>query len=649
MGIFLALSIQQAALKDVHIAPTPLGSALQQLESIFGERLEVGAKLRDRVILIEANQVSGEELRFQIAKTLNSNWEKTSTGWHLYQDPKQLAQEKANIIQVRRRLLRNMFEDRIASLKRSPVYTETDAFNALIKQRTDQGFLVVPWNFYTPDERLATRIIQKIGIDTLAAIEPNTRVVFTSRPNAMQRAFNFDWTEDYEKFEAESEIFERARAKLASANGVWKISKEDVRSPKDLCLTAFCNEMGFLYLDIEGIKQDSGSTENIWSGASIEAFVRIIFNREANKASKPKSAFEYKPSPLTAEFNLFHGTEGSNLPNEKWRDLVVKFGDPVAVDPLTYLPGDALRAIAKREKKNMVALVDDNMYTADFEQFDEQFFEDGFVKFLDPFISFDSAWMRINVQPIGSFNVPRTLLKKIVNRVQSQGFISLRDEIDLLMSDPTPGQDLGMHGYLNDFQRLRVTTNFENAGARILGYMSQSDWERAMSPEGLPFTEMSGSMQREIYCAIFNQRRPELDHEEDQKVSKGYTRQEVTNILPTGIPYRARLHLKQVIEPVVRSLASGEESTYPMTARAWGESTREQIEDSKDAADHWKKTHENLVRGSYGHYILRLDLGSNYTWASTSIGYLGDIGKPFRFDQWPSDLKSAFESGLNGN
>ena len=76
LSLAIALTFQIETLKDVHIAAMPLDKAITQLSSIYNSPMDASVLLRNKIILVDATQVSESEVREQIAKTLNASWEK---------------------------------------------------------------------------------------------------------------------------------------------------------------------------------------------------------------------------------------------------------------------------------------------------------------------------------------------------------------------------------------------------------------------------------------------------------------------------------------------------------------------------------------------------------------------------------------------
>ena len=198
------LSVHQAPKVSLDLRGVRMENAAPIIAKSLGMNwLDVGATLKNEVVLVRAKDVDPEILKAKIAKVLNGAWERQNDGWALIQSPEQKSAERKIYDKERYKFFSGIVDrakKKLAGLKPfdeencKQILKDLKVLSTTKSSREDFGNKI--WrriskiDEQSPMSRFANRAAMRITPEVwLKLTEQNPRVVFCTRPNSMQQDF----------------------------------------------------------------------------------------------------------------------------------------------------------------------------------------------------------------------------------------------------------------------------------------------------------------------------------------------------------------------------------------------------------------------------------------------------------------------------
>ncbi len=435
ISLAFAITLAQAPLKDVRIVAAPLDKVVSQLSALYHSPMDVSNLLKEKIVLIDATQVSESEVREQIAKTVNATWEKKGDIWHLTKTAKQQKEDENREANIRLRFLKKTFEIRQKALDQNPELTKPLAIQVFLKLKNDEEQRRAnpnqmqrpgpsPTSYGLPGQRFLTRFLLKFGMNRIAAIPNGHRVVFAMHPNAMQSDMGIDIADSVSKYRSEQDFWRKTMEPiLTDKEGLGKGSEEEkmvsytklgdeINSSfgtmptdlKDILFTVFCSEDGAYDFKIIGIpkgeepnfsyKIDGTSYEGAFAGMEASDF-----------ETKPVEGFRL--SQESEDFKNFRENQIAKIPESRRAAVLEKLADPVRRDPLSYALTESLVFDMRRFKHNLIAVVGDNLVNIAEPIYGDMIFGSKHFDIFQDFFFKDDKWVRMMETPFPEQNIPR--------------------------------------------------------------------------------------------------------------------------------------------------------------------------------------------------------------------------------------------------
>jgi hypothetical protein len=647
--IFTAL-VYQTVLKDVHLVATPVPKALEIIGRQYQTTLNTSPLFNNKVIVVEANQVSFDDVRDQIAKAVDGVWETKDGHWYLSQPPKLQEMEERRRQSFTEKMLQIMLEVRLKNIGSTARFTRE--FAEVTLAQTDSlnksdSFNISPSTYSKPEDRLMTRFLKKFGIARIASVPSGHRVVFASKPNQMQLQIGFDFQEDLDQYLREEELWNqvvRMKRKSGDSEEASGSQSGTANSAGNVLFIVSSQNMGQINLTLVGLTSDNKTPIFEVNGNSIDG---ILSSLSSEDLSGTKSN-DVQLSQESVEFQKFLMHEGFQATKKMPPGFLDLFSDPVSRDPLAYARSEYIAFEAKKRKKNFVALVDDSeIFRVDSNTM-ELLLSNKLAWLLDDFVIFDEKWIRIRPALWVNETFPRKELRRFIQEVKQSKIYGLdtRAQVAALGKEgldmPDVDSLIGAFATTKDF----VQADYE--GLRTYGLMSSSEWAQAASLRGIPFSQLNPRLQQHIFNSCFYHRssiRPVFSEKDN---FDSFVFGEPTFLAPNGIPNDALFRtatnqmelIKQADEEVNGEITEGQ----VLTARQWGAMKYSLEHDPKEERFDFNLK-AKLTRFVMQTTTFRLAINPRCLWENEVSRGEPIPSKPFTFENLPDDIKREFDAG----
>lgn len=180
----------------VRLRAAPVARIVAQIGDKVGMPLKASPSMWQEIVLVDVKDVTASALLSRIAQQTSGQWKVVEGVPTLTRDPKAIARDAKDDLARRTALLKTEMAGRRASLTikldAESYLRENKALSDAVQKAT--GPLTpelltrsIALNMAQPDQRLITRLCSLIGLQELAAIGPNERVVWSNLPTRVQR------------------------------------------------------------------------------------------------------------------------------------------------------------------------------------------------------------------------------------------------------------------------------------------------------------------------------------------------------------------------------------------------------------------------------------------------------------------------------
>jgi len=430
----------------------PTRLVLDDLSKLAKVKLQADRPLEEEPLIVRVRQVPLQTLMDKMADVYAADWVDHHGYWQLERSDEKTAAIKKRLLDKRTQAFQDSIDALVQLEKSNP---PLDAAHAQIlaegfaNEIVPNGGLTTTAESYVaqsqlPSMRLAIKVVAAMDARELAAIPINTRVVYSSSPNAMQRALPHIDPKDIQEFISEQQIFHEAAQKVHAPENSEMIrfgidsGPVTAKPTRLLCTTQTAgNELilQFAMYDEKGnqIMTDSEELGEPWK------------QRLARRAERIKIRAEndgYALSPLVIEMSSAsqHRSKNPKPISDELRKALLDVGHH---DPLSFATSDILINGGEHDNLNVIAVADDEVEQLAEYAAAAQTGKTSLQKFSTYFpgtettIETTDGWVVVKpIDPVetASGRFPRPALQDYLNSVVTNGYASLEDRAKLAAS-----------------------------------------------------------------------------------------------------------------------------------------------------------------------------------------------------------------------
>lgn len=505
VGVLIALAsllrAQDLSAKiSVDIPASRASVAFETLSKVAGVTLEAAGNLRNEVFVINAHDVTVDELMRRIAQAESGRWQQEKSGAYLL-----VRDSSTSVLQERAELKERTDAIRAAVAKLNQNLRTQSAFDQATAQRlaedTQKAIQQMMQGGFkgnvntndaeqkTPTARAIARLLNAIDPARLAQIAPNQRVVFSTNSTPVQLSLGGPGYSAFRDFIAEQQIYTQAydaaqpqdptNRRMVFFNGLGTPSMGNgdpklglgaglvivqrrfeggldvqiVAADPNLATIASGNYMLRLAVD-DAPKTQAAHEDPIQISADAQEMAKALSNGEGKGAPRVAvgRAIAITSSGGGDSFVVNSVSSASeHVPLSP--GLKAKVLNPDKYDPLSFVPGEAMSALAKSGNKNLVALLPDVCFGSLTHLFAGKVTPSQLLASLgDHFLKSnqDGDWMVVSPRYPATSRVntiDRGALKTLLQNMDHLGVIRLDDAANFALAETkVPG--------LNDFDIL---------------------------------------------------------------------------------------------------------------------------------------------------------------------------------------------------
>ena len=374
---------------DVVVPAMPLEKAVRLLSQATGKRLEVSRELAGEVLVASASKVEPDELLARVASCLGATWRDDGSKLTLVLTDAQRKEQRDAELAWRQRAAEAAIQKLSEPLAKHPTFDAKAIEEARqgggVPAMGGGGFSpmamaqlgrnLIAGNPASPTGRAVARLARLIGPKTLAMLGDGERLVFSTRPNAMQRPFpngslpilnqliaeQAKWAEANNAVNDEAgmerllgALFGGTRTAVAGSpsKALLAVQRQRLTDGYEFRLTLF---------DQEGKEAFSDGLTMLLESSPLNLLDSL------GAATAPGQ--EIRLSPLSAKLlGVLRGLSSIALgvaPSAAIDDeLAAVLRRPDEYEPLSFFHGEAFAAVAQAYGRNLVACVPDAAFSA---------------------------------------------------------------------------------------------------------------------------------------------------------------------------------------------------------------------------------------------------------------------------------------------
>jgi len=373
--VFLALLVATSAVPSGTVSLTipaaPVNAVLKQLSQITGKRYEARGDVGDEIVCVRVTNVNPDDLRAKLAEVTGGEWRPAQDSQVLVSSPAFEKRERDEAAATDRAGIQKSLQELSAQFNRNPTFNKKAAQEVINRINVDvQAYQKItndPPSVAemanrqngTPAQRLLIRLLQAIPLDDITGFPDGAKVVYSSQPNRMQRAFPSSSGSLISQFVGEEKSWEStARTTKLSSGGTI-----------DIPLFPETFKINLIFNNWEG---GPGASADL---AVYDANHKIILSSNVRLDGWDEERGRQNTTPPQAkpgEQRVEEGQDADELRRLVQRDnhkpikdevlrasLMAKWKpkliDPAQFEPLAYVPGALWQKLAVDRKVNLVA------------------------------------------------------------------------------------------------------------------------------------------------------------------------------------------------------------------------------------------------------------------------------------------------------
>jgi hypothetical protein len=649
------LNTHQAQKVSFELRGVRLENAAPLLAKTLGfSSLDIGPTLKNEVLLIRAKEVEPTVLRDKIAQALNATWENRPEGWRLTQSDDQKAAEQKIYNTERYKFYSELVEKSKKRISQMKPFDEANCkqilkdLDTISKTRVNRNGSNNVWrkisaiDQQSPTSRLALRMALRITPDVFMKLtEQNPRIIFCSKPNAMQQAFPFHFSDLIDQTMQEQnqwstyaagEPLRGPSAGIGDDDGWYSLGNlNDKRQPyktSDFYMVTMSLELNEQSLYINGYDQKGHRTFqsniNFYDYEDGDGQEAYNYREEIEKLKRKMvklqgDALEY--ADLVAPIDYMEVQRRRGQRKDLSPSLLEKVLNPEKVDPLSISAPDVY--FTAIETPNIVMVLNDNQRASRFAEFKEA----AYRRYTGAKFSDENGWfLYSSSNPVATRRTmpDRKKLGPILRFIyKNQRPLTIEEQAALAISLPWENDLTWSYKSHMDVLKTNEIENYNDRnGLRIYGTLTDAQIQTAKKV-GIPLSSLSEDTRRELFRAIYYSRqyegRIEMDYSGMEKMSEkeqkefyemqellwGGIYEEKTFALPSGLTNNLMLTIEDNSQSTLycgRPPANGEEDYYgggrAMTANSLGQYLFKATNPTryKWEVDRWNRVDENDIR-----------------------------------------------------
>lgn len=362
--------------------PMPLSRLLPELGKKLGMTMACSGSIRGEVMILRADNTSPDEVMKRVADVAGGEWVKKSTGAVLSRSPEMERQIRRQGLSARANLMRDCIAKMSAEVAKVPVFDvhagqrlEEDLFRsdqaaAGNDQDPNAGFensqAQMKLFDRAPANRALVRLLGELNPDELASLPMGQITSYSTSPNRYQRALPGKAAGVIQALSQENDAWRQAllTAPQRPEKQSWlggdprMEAHAEGRPAKALLEITVYNRLAEVGVELF-VADDQGKLL-VHARGSIKAGT---FTLEGNAAGleKVNKNPDFEISSQSKEFQKAFDLDYEKpkpLLTKEWEDIFV---NPQLRDPLSFGTADAFREVAKREDKNLIGLITDEL------------------------------------------------------------------------------------------------------------------------------------------------------------------------------------------------------------------------------------------------------------------------------------------------
>lgn len=504
MLVFLA-AIAFSSLVDVDLPPAPLGSLVPKLGEKFGTVMACDGLLRNRVVMIRAQQATEEEVMKRLADVAGGAWERTKTGLVLRRTAALDALLKRQAIEKRAAAIRKKALELSAEVDKTPVFNLSVARKFLDDLALNDAAKGDPSSpTHVPDfenkifnrgpaNRATIRLLALLDASDIAS-DADGRTVYSLTPNRYQRPLPAPAAEIVRKLGEENEVWRQALESTTNLPSGWiggdpRRQAHGEGTPAKVILSVSGGGR-YAVVSAELYVADAAGTLLVHS--------RVVVNPGLFSLGGPGDDQNFLKNPdftfsdESKEFNGFISIDYRKPRPAMTKAWEEKFLNPQKWDPLGFGAREVIVESAKREHLNLIAAMPDEMLLLPTSENADSVNLAAYLLFLQGRCGVSVAradgWMVVKPdEKMGpaALNIDRSAIQKFCGQLHRDGMISLDAASELLLAMPNPGWDSVAFAYTAVLTpRLERLLQFQNQQLLMVFGLLTPDQRRTLRAGG---------------------------------------------------------------------------------------------------------------------------------------------------------------------
>lgn len=526
---------------------------LTELTDLTGVALLPSGVTERETLVLTAKDVPLRDLMKRIADVCNAEWKEEVAGFRLVRPERLVREEQRREREIRLAVSQQVLQELKDQMAKAGPWNADSAARQVMQwiNLVNSGVQDLAWRRIRsiadqlPLRRATAEILASFDAKTLAEILPETRVVFSNRPNPMQRQLPTSANRAVQNLLRMQGEYAAALARLEFEEESHRFYDGDLpvsltkplKQPAEVLVIVnpAANGRGFR---AESILLDEGG------GVLGRSGMFPLAPRPSAAAPEAKAAQEEPAEILTLSTlarAFFEAVRRSaTLPGE----IAAFFTRPEQTDPLSLTPSEALKALAIHKKRNLVASIPDEMFGLYYEP-PEQLQPSRLEQLLRAQaivdVSDDGGWITVEARMPTYGRRSRTDrggLGNFVRAILRKGWPSLDDRAAHALSYEGGWMNIG--GSLEQLLSTRPR-GFEDGGVtsllRIYALFDSGQRQRFFNGAPHPISILTPEQLKELVKLVYHFDWPHNAltlRGGDELVQKGFL--EPTELLPRGIP-----------------------------------------------------------------------------------------------------------------
>lgn len=657
LALLVATTAVQSATVSLTIPAAPVNVVLKQLSQMTGKRYEARGDVGEEIVCLRVTNVNPDDLRAKLAEVTGGEWRPAQDSQVLVSSPAFEKREQDETIATERAGIQKSLQELSAQFTRNPIFDKKAAqevinrinvdVQAYQKITTDPPSVAEMANRQngTPAQRLLIRLLQAIPVNDITGLPDGAKVVYSSQPNRMQRAFPSSSGSLISQFVGEEKSWEStARAtKLSSGETV-----EIPPFPESF-------KINLIFNNWEG---GPGASADL---AVYDANHKIILTSNARLDGWDEAAGRRNTTPPQAkpgEQRVEEGQDADELRRlvqrdnhkpikdeaqrttlmAKWKPKLV---DPAQFEPLAYVPGALWQKLAEERKVNLVANVYEEAFSSYADTYEGPRTPSTILEKLRAGCHVDEAngWMTIRPQFLLANRLDRIERPAVGSLVRSSllaGGLTIDGASDYMANHSKRYGLLAWDGgYLSAFFRGSGPTSIfallvRRDELRFYGLLSPVNRSQ-LHQRPLRLSELPQAAKQHLEKMVYWNGWASDDDDGDP-----------TEILPNGIPGNGLLTLvsdnnETLVQPYTEGLPMADRNYSPWSAARLGKQYGQPRGNAEAMA--WNRF--RIVRGH--RLSFRLDYAPGIFKTFDLLEVLDPHGPALTYDQLPADYRAEVE------